>query len=147
MSGLRFCERIEHSGRVIPPGQTCLDCQEEEEEQDRQEREERDKLSTQEEPSPCQHRSICYTCTDCGEVVPVNGRLYPVLTDQHGRILDGKHRRQADPRWFELRLEVPDDVTALAIARATNLRRPLPDDVAARIDELIKRAVQRGVTR
>jgi hypothetical protein len=131
---LRFCERLEHSGRVIPPGETCLDCQEEE--QDRQERAEAGQLE-------CQHRSIVYTCAGCGEVVPVNGHLYPVITDQDGRILDGKHRRQADPSWFELRLEVPDDVTALAIARAANLRTPLPDDVAATIDELIKRAVQR----
>ena len=132
---LRFCERREHAGRVIPPGETCLDCQEEQREQE--EREEA------EDPGPCQHRSIVYTCTDCGEVVPLEGRFYPVITDQHGRILDGKHRREADPRWFELRLEVPDDQTALAIARITNLRRPLPDDVAATIDELIKRAIQR----
>ena len=135
---LRFCERLEHFGRVIPPGESCLDCQEEE--QDRQEREERQ----EQDPGPCQHRSIVYTCTDCGEVVPLDGRFYPVLTDQHGRVLDGKHRREADPFWFELRLEVPEDVTALAIARAANLRRPLPDDAAATIDELIKRAARRG---
>ena len=130
---LRECPVPGHNRNLIPPGEDlCVACQRDQEEQE-----------PAEDPGPCQHRSIVYTCRDCGEVVPLEGRFYPVITDQHGRILDGKHRRAADPRWFELRLEVPDDVTALAIARATNLRRPLPDDVAATIDELIKRAIQR----
>lgn len=134
---LRFCPRPEHSGRVIPPGESCLDCQEEA--RDQQEREQAEDL-------PCQHRRIIYACRDCAEIVPVNGRFYPVITDQHGRILDGKHRRAADPNWFELQLEVPDDVTALAVTRITNLRTPLPAGVAATIDELIKRISQQAVT-
>ena len=75
--------------------------------------------------------------------MPLDGHFYPVIIDQDGRILDGKHRRAADPNWFELQLEVPDEQAALAILHITNLRMPLPDDVAAEIDGLIMRASQR----
>lgn len=130
---LRFCPVPGHNGNLIPPGdETCVACQDEA----------RAREQALLDPVPCQHRSIVYTCADCGEVVPLDGRFYPVLTDQDGRVLDGRHRRAADPRWFELRVEVPDEAAALAITRITNLRTPLPDDVAAEIDRLIKRAAQ-----
>ena len=35
----------------------------------------------------------------------VVGKLYPVLIDKYGRVIDGKHRLKADPNWF--RVEVP----------------------------------------
>src|ERR1019366_7232759 len=33
------------------------------------------------------------------ESLPSAGHLYPVLVDRHGHILDGKHRKAADPDW------------------------------------------------
>ena len=132
---LRECRSQDYRNYLCPLDEDCsAGCWNERRKQEQAEAEEQ---------GPCQHRSIVYTCADCGEVVPVDGHLYPVITDQHGRVLDGKHRRAADPRWPELRLEVPDDVTALAIARAANLRTPFPDELAAEAGELIRRAVQR----
>ena len=78
---IRVCER--HGGNVIPPGEDlCVACQREQEER--------------EHPPPCQHRRILYVCADCGELEPRSpGYLYPVLTDQDGRILDGRARLAA----------------------------------------------------
>lgn len=78
---IRVCER--HGGNVIPPGEDlCVACQ--------REQEEREHLP------PCQHRRILYVCADCGELEPRSpGYLYPVLTDQDGRILDGRARLAA----------------------------------------------------
>ena len=46
------------------------------------------------------------------------GRLIPVLTDAKGNIIDGIHRKKADPDWEEMRLESIDNETKLTLARA-----------------------------
>lgn len=33
------------------------------------------------------------------------GRLYPILLDGHGNIIDGQHRLAADENWPKIRLE------------------------------------------
>ncbi len=33
------------------------------------------------------------------------GRLYPVLSDKHGNVIDGRHRLAFDPTWPKLRLD------------------------------------------
>lgn len=69
---------------------------------------------------------------------PKVGQLYPVLVDQHGRILDGKHRLRADPRWVKSKpIQVENDAQAIAIARWANSGTPLPPKVERRIEELV----------
>ena len=46
------------------------------------------------------------------------GRLIPVLTDAKGNIIDGIHRKKADPDWEEMRLDSIDNETKLTLARA-----------------------------
>ena len=33
------------------------------------------------------------------------GRLYPILLDKHGNVIDGRHRLEADEKWPKIRLE------------------------------------------
>ena len=33
------------------------------------------------------------------------GRLYPILLDKHGNVIDGMHRLAADESWPKMRLE------------------------------------------
>jgi ParB-like chromosome segregation protein Spo0J len=65
------------------------------------------------------------------------GQLYPVLVDQHGRILDGGHRKAADPNWPERRMTVRSEQEALAIGLWANRGKPLAPKVQARVTELI----------
>jgi hypothetical protein len=65
------------------------------------------------------------------------GRLYPVLVDQHGRILDGGHRKAADPNWPERRMTVRSEQEALAIGLWANRGQPLTRKQQARVTELI----------
>jgi hypothetical protein len=65
------------------------------------------------------------------------GQLYPVLVDQHGRILDGGHRKAANPNWREHRITVESEEMALAISLWANSGKPLPPKVQARVTELI----------
>lgn len=52
------------------------------------------------------------------------GHIYPVLKDQHGRVLDGRHRLEADPAWETKPVHVTSDEQAAAIAMAANSGRP-----------------------
>jgi hypothetical protein len=65
------------------------------------------------------------------------GQLYPVLVDQHGRILDGGHRKAANPGWHERKITVHSEQEALAIGLWANRGQPLAPKVQARITELI----------
>ena len=69
--------------------------------------------------------------------VPEVGQLYPILVDQDGRVLDGKHRYAADPSWRTQAVKVDSDEMALAIALWANKGTPLPAKVAAKIESLI----------
>jgi ParB-like chromosome segregation protein Spo0J len=65
------------------------------------------------------------------------GQLYPVLVDQHGRILDGGHRKAANPNWREHKITVESEEMALTISLWANSGKPLPPKVQARVTELI----------
>ncbi|RLG03194.1 MAG: hypothetical protein DRN61_05210 [Thaumarchaeota archaeon] len=56
------------------------------------------------------------------------GRLYPVLVDAHGNIIDGYHRLAADPNWPVHKVEEIKDPVQLTIARlvANVCRREVP---------------------
>jgi len=55
------------------------------------------------------------------------GMIYPVIKDQHGNILDGKHRKQADPNWKEVTIEVKNPLEALLVRVHSNLfKREIP---------------------
>jgi len=45
------------------------------------------------------------------------GKLYPVLVDKHGNVIDGNHRLAADKDWPKLRLEHISSRKELALAR------------------------------
>jgi hypothetical protein len=45
------------------------------------------------------------------------GRLYPVLLDKHGNVIDGEHRLAADPNWPKMRLDHIESEEDRLIAR------------------------------
>ena len=67
--------------------------------------------------------------------LPEVGQIYPILVDQEGRILDGKHRYAANPEWKRHTVKVDSDEMALAIALWANKGAPLPPKVAGRIED------------
>ena len=69
--------------------------------------------------------------------LPEVGQIYPILVDQEGRILDGKHRYAANPEWKRHTVKVDSDEMALAIALWANKGAPLPPKVAGRIETLV----------
>jgi hypothetical protein len=71
------------------------------------------------------------------ESLPEVGQIYPILVDQEGRILDGKHRYAANPEWKRHTIKVDSDEMALAIALRANKGAPLPSRVTAKIESLI----------
>jgi len=48
------------------------------------------------------------------------GKLYPILLDNDGNIIDGKHRLAADENWPKVRLEHIKSEKARLLARALN---------------------------
>jgi len=51
------------------------------------------------------------------------GQILPVIKDQHGKILDGVHRKQVDPNWKETKIRVTDPLHSLRIRVHTNVVR------------------------
>ena len=52
------------------------------------------------------------------------GRLYPVLLDKHGNVIDGKHRLAADENWPKMRLDhVESEEDRLIAKLISNVRR------------------------
>jgi hypothetical protein len=45
------------------------------------------------------------------------GKLYPILKDKHGNIIDGFHRLEADPEWPSVTVDAIDNPKKLALAR------------------------------
>jgi len=56
------------------------------------------------------------------------GRLYPILLDRHGNIIDGRHRLAADENWPKLRLEHVETEEDRLVARLISnvCRRHVP---------------------
>ena len=55
-------------------------------------------------------------------------QLYPVLVDEAGEVIDGKHRLQADPNWKKMKVEGIKTTKDRLIARmvANGCRREIP---------------------
>lgn len=69
------------------------------------------------------------------------GRLYPILKDKHGNIIDGFHRQNADPDWPAITVDLVDNPQKLELARlAVNFcRRQLPaTEIEQRVAFLVK---------
>jgi len=55
------------------------------------------------------------------------GQIFPVIKDQHGNILDGYHRKRANPNWKETVVQVDNPIHALRIRVHANIfRRDIP---------------------
>jgi len=73
------------------------------------------------------------------------GRLYPVLLDRHGNIIDGMHRLKADKNWPKIRLENIQTEEQRLIARliANVCRRHVPakekTQILARLAEIYQK--------
>jgi len=114
----------------------------------------------------CLSRSIADKATerkiisDLKVSASVLGKLYPVLIDNRGRIIDGKHRLKADPDWFKIVVPgVESDEHLLVLRLVSNVcRRNVPSsektemldelgqlylDEAVPRSELIKKIVQK----
>jgi DNA-binding CsgD family transcriptional regulator len=69
------------------------------------------------------------------------GKLYPILKDKHGNIIDGFHRQNADPAWPTLTDENIETPVQLELARlAVNFcRRTMPaTEIEQRVTFLVK---------
>jgi len=65
------------------------------------------------------------------------GRLYPVLLDRHGNVIDGQHRLAADESWPKIRLETVETEKERLLARLISnvCRRYVPPREKAEILE------------
>ena len=68
------------------------------------------------------------------------GCLYPVLVDQYGKIIDGRHRKAVFPDWPESRTEVQSPIQRLQMIIHRNLRRTVPPSETK--ENIIKLAVE-----
>jgi len=78
------------------------------------------------------------------------GPLYPVLLDARGRVIDGLHRREADPNWPSVTLEHIKTERERLVARivANICRRDISlEERKTQIQELAKLLAQEGVER
>ncbi|MGP8123262.1 MAG: hypothetical protein ACLP8B_22395 [Xanthobacteraceae bacterium] len=78
------------------------------------------------------------------------GKLYPVLIDKRGRIIDGKHRLKADPNWFKVMVPgVESDEHLLLLRLVSNVcRRNVPSsEKTEMLDELGQLYLEEGVPR
>jgi len=75
------------------------------------------------------------------------GQLYPVLVTKEGEVIDGVHRKQADPNWKEMALDWVKTREDYLIARVTaNYRRPIENrELKAQITELAELFSSKGV--
>jgi len=56
------------------------------------------------------------------------GQIFPVIKDQHGKILDGFHRKRIDPNWKETMVTVENDLQGLLIRVHSNILRRKVDE-------------------
>jgi len=79
------------------------------------------------------------------------GRLYPVLVDRHGNIIDGQHRLTADENWPKIKLETVETEEQRLLARLISnvCRRHVPaeekTEILGRLGEIyLKKGVEPG---
>lgn len=76
------------------------------------------------------------------------GRLYPVILDLHGNIIDGLHRLEADPKWPKIRLShIASDKDRLVARLIANVcrRRVSAEEKSKMLEELGEAYVKAGV--
>jgi len=80
----------------------------------------------------------------------VVGPLYPVLLDADGNVIDGLHRREADPNWPGMKLDwVKDEKTKNLVRTHANLQRRYIPEVERKksFTELAQHLKREGVKR
>jgi len=78
--------------------------------------------------------------------VKQQGQLLPVIKDQYGNILSGRHRKAADPNWRETTVVVADELDReLKIVHFNVQRRPSKEETAARLLRIAELLEERGV--
>lgn len=80
----------------------------------------------------------------------VVGRLYPVLVDKNGIVIDGLHRLKADPSWFKVKVPFVESEEQRLLARLiTNIcRRNVPsEEKTEMLNELGQIYLEQGVPR
>lgn len=74
------------------------------------------------------------------------GELLPVIKDQHGNIISGRHRKAANPDWRETTIMVSDELDRLLKIIHFNVqRRPSREETAARLLKIAKILENKGV--
>jgi hypothetical protein len=74
------------------------------------------------------------------------GYLLPVVKDQHGFIISGRHRKAADQNWPEITLTVKDELDRVLKAIHYNVqRRPSVKETASRLLQVAELLEKRGV--
>ncbi len=78
------------------------------------------------------------------------GRLYPVLVDKHGRVIDGEHRLRAYPDWFKVKLpDVESEEHRILVRLVSNMCRRVvsPSEKTEILEELGQVYLEQGVPR
>jgi hypothetical protein len=74
--------------------------------------------------------------------------LQPVIVDQNGKVLVGRHRKWADPNWPEVRVEVKDNLHGLLIRLAGNIQRNVSvEETSSLLIAIAKELELRGVAK
>lgn len=81
------------------------------------------------------------------ESVKKIGRLYPILKSADGEILDGLHRRKADPEWEEKVLSLSDPISKLIVKIIANTQRRTisKKERKEQLNELAELLLKKGV--
>ncbi|MGA3060800.1 MAG: ParB/RepB/Spo0J family partition protein [Candidatus Bathyarchaeia archaeon] len=102
-------------------------------------------------------KSVVDESTTQGQVISelrrtssVVGRLYPVIVDSHGRVIDGEHRLKADPNWFKVEIPSVESEEQRLLARLISnvCRRDVSSaEKTEMLRELGRIYLQQGVSR
>lgn len=75
------------------------------------------------------------------------GEIYPVLVDQHGKLIDGVHRKKANPNWKETKVNIKDEKAREEIALITNVQRRniKPEEIGERLGRIAEAMKEEGL--
>ena len=86
--------------------------------------------------------------SDIRRSASVVGRLYPVLVDKHGKIIDGAHRLKADPNWFKVEVPSVESEEHRLLARLISnvcRRNVPPEEKTQMLDDLGQVYFEQGI--
>lgn len=86
--------------------------------------------------------------SDIRRSASVVSRLYPVLVDQQGRVIDGVHRLKADPDWFKVKVPGVETEEQRLLARLVSnvcRRNVSAEEKTQMLDELGQVYLEQGV--